>query len=147
MRLDYTLNDFLHDSTLKPPYEDNETLWLYADKFDRLMACDPRKFVDWAAMAVTEKGRDIKATASLLAAAGKKVLEQPPIKYCFLAVDCEVIQKYKERIPQIVDLGPPSMYWGSKTIPILANVYQLPKGIQKLLILVYRIKGYVQLLK
>jgi hypothetical protein len=76
----------------------------------------------------------------------KKAWEQPPIKYCFLAADCEVIHKYRERIPQLVELGPPVMYWGSKTIPILANVYQLPKGIQKILILVYRIKGYIQLL-
>jgi hypothetical protein len=144
-RLDYNSNDSQQDSKLKPPYEDNETLWLYADIHDWLMSCDPRKFVDWAAMAVTKEGRDIKATANLLARAVKRAWGQPPIKYCFVAADLDIAIRYKEKIPQIVDLGPPVMYWGSKTMPFLVDLYQLPKGLQKLLILVYRIKGYAQI--
>lgn len=144
-RLDYNSNESQQGSKLKPPYEDNETLWLYADIYDWLMSCDPRKFVDWAAMAVTKEGRDIKATANLLGRAVRRAWGQPPIKYCFVAADLDIAKRYKEKIPQIVDLGPPVQYWGSKTLPFLVNLYQLPKGLQKLLILVYRIKGYMQI--
>ena len=147
-KLDYTSNEALHDSKLKPPYEDNKTLWLYADIFDWLMKCDPRKFVDWAAIAVTQEGRDLKAADGMIGGAVKRAWEQPPIKYCLIAADWELIKSKKKRIPQImsqiVDLGPPVMYWGSKTMPFLVDLYQLPKGILKLLIVVYRIKGYMQ---
>jgi hypothetical protein len=144
-RLEYDSNESQQDSKLKPPYEDNETLWLYADIYDWLMSCDPRKFVDWAAMAVTKEGRDIRATANLLGRAVKRAWGQPPIQYCFVAADLEIAKRYKEKIPQIVDLGPPVMYWGSITMPFLVNMYQLPKGLQKLLIFVYRIKGYMKI--
>jgi hypothetical protein len=144
-RLDYNSNESQQDYRLKPPYEDNETLWLYADIYDWLMSCDPRKFVDWAAMAVTKEGSDIKATANLLGRAVKRAWGQPPIKYCFVAADLHIAKRYKEKIPQIVDLGPPVIYWGSKTLPFLVDLYQLPKGVQKLLILVYRIKRYMKI--
>ncbi|UCH21444.1 MAG: hypothetical protein JSU83_23600 [Deltaproteobacteria bacterium] len=144
-RLEYSHQDALANTSLKPPFEDNQTLWLYADAYDLAMHLNPKKCYDWATVGVTQQGQERKVINGIFARAVTRTWAQPPLRYCFIAVDNEVYSRYKAKESKILTLGPSVMYWGSPTVPILIDFHKIAKGIQKLLIPVYRLKGYLGL--
>lgn len=149
-KLDYSSYDAMVDLSLIPPFEDNETLWLYADKYDDVKKINPSRCVDLATIAVSEEGRNQKASIAIITRMITRIWEQPPIRYAFVAMDTEVYNKWKVRnVPHGVHtpLGPSAQYWGSSTTPILMDSFLYPRGIQKIIILLFRLKGYFKLTK
>ncbi len=148
--LHYTSHDAVNDASLKPPYEDNKTLWLYLDKFDEALALNPSRCIDMATLAVSEEGRRLKASIAIISRMISRIWEQPPIRYAFVAMDTEVYDRWKVRdVPHGVHkpLGPSVKYWGSPTTPILMDSFMYPRGFRKLVIILFRLKGYLKLSK
>lgn len=146
-RLDYSSNEAILDPSLIPPFEDNKTLWLYSDKYDEAMRINPLRCVDLATIAVSEEGRNLKASIAIIRRMITRIWEQHPIRYAFVAMDTEVYDKWKVRdVPHGVHtpLGPSVQYWGSPTTPILMDSFLYPRGIQKIVILLYRLKGFLK---
>jgi len=84
----------------------------------------------------------MKATYAINARTVTRVWEQPPLRYCFGAPDHKYYSRYKDKGLPITELGPSVHYWGSPTIPILIDLNRALKGIQKIIIFIYRLKGY-----
>jgi hypothetical protein len=143
--LSYSSEDLLADKSLRPPFEDNKTLWLFADKYADVLAMHPKQFLEMATGSVTEKGRRLKAVVAMASRTITRAWEQPPIRYALLALDTEAYNKWSLLVPPkaFSVLGPTVQYWGSPTIPLMVDLLLLPKGGLKLLIPFYRLKGYL----
>jgi hypothetical protein len=146
-RLSYSSGDVLAHKTLRPPFEDNKTLWLFADKYTDLLAMHPKRCFDMATGSITEEGRRLKAAVAMASRTMMRAWEQPPIRYALLALDIDTYQKWSVVAPPraLTPLGPTVQYWGSPTIPFLVDAFLLPKGALKLFILFHRLKGYLHL--
>lgn len=149
-KLSYSSHDAINYPSLRPPFEDNKTLWLYSDKFSEALVLNPSRCIDMATIAVSEEGRKLKASIAIISRMITRIWEQPPIRYAFVAMDTEVYDKWKVRdVPHGVHipLGPSVKYNGSPTTPILMDSFMYPMGIRKLIILLFRLKGYLKLTK
>ncbi len=144
-RLNYSYQEALSDPKLKPPYENNQSLWLYSNHYDRVLKLDPRKCIDIAAMAIIPSRRDGNISKILVTGVLLRGWEQSPIRYAIAAADETFYKKIKERNLPFEALGPSIMYWGSPTIPTLVDSFEIPKGFQRLLIPFYRLRGYLNL--
>ena len=131
------------NSSLKVPFENNNVLWLFSDRYDQVMKLNPSHCIDLATIAISSEGRRMKAIYAINARAVTRVWEQPPLRYSLLAVDHGVYCRYKAKGLPITELGPPVLYWGSLTVPILIDFNQIPTGIQKIMIFLYQLKGYI----
>jgi hypothetical protein len=146
-KLGYTSYDAAIDLSLSPPFTDNDTLWLFSDKYDEVMKISPSKCVDLATIAVSEEGRNQKASVAVIARMITRIWEQYPIRYAFVAMDTEVYNRWKERdVPPGVHipLGPSVQYWGSPTTPILMDSFFYPRGLQKVVIPLFRMRGFIK---
>ena len=149
-KLGYSSHDAINKSSLRPPFEDNKTLWLYSDRFSEALVLNPSRCIDMATIAISEEGRKLKASIAIISRMITRIWEQPPIRYAFVAMDTEVYDKWKARdVPHGVHipLGPSVQYSGSPTTPILMDSFMYPRGIRKLIILLFWLKGYLKFSK
>ena len=144
-RLDYTSTEFRHDESLRLPKGDNRSVYLFADAYDRIMRLDPRKCIDLSTISIASNCRGGNVSAKLITRTMTRTWETPPARYGFLVVDSGYCRKNQSRNIPLEDLGPPVMYWGSHSIPVIIDSYTLLKGFHKLFLLFYRAKGYVGL--
>ena len=142
--LDIPSHEAINDPKLIPPSEAIHNLWLYPDQYDRISKLDSRKCIDLATMAILPRWRDGKTSKALTTGVLLRGWESPPVRYAFGAMDESFFKKAKERNLPFVALGPSVMYLGSPTIPVWVDSYGIPKGFQKLILLLYRIKGHLK---
>ena len=143
-RLNYSSREAFDDTKLTSLGEDNKTLWLYSDEYDRVMKLDPRACIDLASIAVIPSRRDGEIPKVITIAVLLRSWERPPIRYGFGAVDEIFLKKIIERNLPFEALGPSVMYWGSPCVATLVDSFKIPRGFQRLLIPVYRLKGYLR---
>jgi len=143
--LSYSSEDVLADKSLRPPFEDNKTLWLFANKYADVLSMHPKQCFDMSTGSVTEKGKRLKAVVAMASRTITRAWEQPPIRYALLALDSDAYDKWSALVPPkaFSVLGPMVQYWGSPTIPLMVDLFLLPQGGLKLLIPFYRLKGYL----
>jgi len=143
-RLDYTFAQYRHDKSLKSPEGDNRSTYLFADAYDRIMRLDPGKCIDLSSIAISSSCRGSDVFAKLITRTMTRTWESPPARYGLLVVDSGYCRKMQRKLP-IEDLGPPVMYWGSHSIPVIIDSCAIPKGLHKLFLFLYRAKGYLGL--
>jgi hypothetical protein len=142
--LDFPSHEAVNDPKLIPHSEDIQSLWLYSDQYDRIAKLDPRKCIDLATMAILPSRRDGKTSKALITGVLLRGWENPPVRYALGAMDEIFFKKANERNLPFEALGPSVMYLGSPTLPVLVDSYKIPKGFQKLLIPLYRLKGHLK---
>ena len=144
-QLDYTAAEFRLSDSLESPRGDNQRVYLFADAYDRIMRLDPGKCLDLSTISIAPDYRGGRVYAKLITRTMTRTWETPPSRYGFLVVDAGYCRRLQAKKLPLEDLGPPVMYWGSLSIPVIIDSYTLPKGFQKLLIFLYRMKGYLGL--
>ena len=144
-RLDYTAAEFQLSESLESPGGDNQSVYLFADTYDRIMHLDPGKCLDLSTISIALNHRGGNVYSKLITRTMTRTWETPPSRYGFLVVDAGYCRKLQTQKLPLEDLGPPVMYWGSRSIPVIIDSYNLPQGFYKLLIFFYRIKGYLGL--
>jgi hypothetical protein len=143
--LDFSSREALDNQRLKPPSEETQYVWLYSDQNDRISKLDPRRCIDLATMAILPDWRDGKTSKALTTAVLLRGWEKPPVRYALGVMDEPFFLKAIERNLPFEALGPSVMYDGSLSIPVLIDSYKIPRGFQKLILLLYRIKGHLKL--
>jgi hypothetical protein len=142
--LDFSSRDAPDNLRLMPPSEEIQCIWLYSDQNDRISKLDPRRCIDLATMAILPRWRDGKTSKALTTGVLLRGWEKPPIRYALGVMDESFFRKAIERNLPFEALGPSVMYEGSPTIPVLIDSYKIPKGFQKLILFLYRIKGHLK---
>ena len=67
------------------------------------------------------------------------------VRYAFMATDTPFYKKLAKRGLPIEELGPSTMYWGSPTIATLIDSFQIPKGLQKIILPLCYIKSKINM--
>jgi len=107
----------------------------------KLMAMDPRRFIDIATMAVPAEGRDGRASRALITGLMRYVWGTAPLRYVLAAVDAVFYGKLKARGLPFEDLGPPVLYWGSPSTATFADARRISWGFGILLSSYDRLRG------
>jgi hypothetical protein len=126
---------------LFPTLDHAEVLRIDPEKLARILAMNPRRFIDIATMAVSKEKRDARASKALITRIMTHVWEMPPLRYALAGIDTVFYEKLKARDLPFEDLGPSVPYWGSPTTATFIDIYRIPKGPLKLVILCYVLRG------
>ncbi len=126
---------------LFPTLDHAEELRIVPEKLARIMAMNPRRFVDIATMCISKEKRDARASKALITRIMTHVWEMPPLRYALAASDTAFYGKLKARDLFFEDLGPSVPYWGSPTTATFIDSYRIPKGLLKLVIPCYVLRG------
>jgi hypothetical protein len=137
--LNYRLSDARKNPELKPPFEDDKTLWLYKDSFEQVLQLDPSKCHDLATMSILRSKRNGIVSSGLIRATLVHSLQMAkPISLS--CIDTPFFEKLVLRGYPYEQLGPSVKYWGSPTTPCMVSGYHILKRFQKLIIPYLRIK-------
>jgi ornithine decarboxylase len=141
--LDYSYEASVNNPQLKPPYEDNKTLWLYFDVYEKIRTLSPANTLDLSSMAIKRNRRDSSASKRIITNIMYRIWSQNK-KYAFGAIDTTFYQKLKSRGLPFMDMGPSVMYWGTPTTPTLINTHEILSGYKKMIIPYMRLQGLVE---
>jgi hypothetical protein len=131
---------------LFPTIDHAEELGIPTGILNRILAMNPRRCFDIATMAVSREDRDGRASKALIGAILVRVLGLPRLRHCFATIDTSFYRKLKERRLPFEDLGPSAMFMGSMSTAAMIDVFRIPRGLQKLLIPLLKIRGYWRVL-
>ena len=126
---------------LFPTIDHAEELRISHEKLARIMAMNPRRFIDIATMAVSQEKRDARASKALITRIMTHFWEKPPLRYALAGIDTAFYGKLKARDLPFEDLGPSIPYWGSPTTATFIDSYRIPRGLLKLVIACYIVRG------
>lgn len=126
---------------LFPTLDHGSELRIDQEKLARLMTMDPRRFIDIATMAIPKENRDARASRALITGIMRHVWGKPPLRYALAAIDTVFYGKLKARVIPFEDLGPSVPYWGSPSTATFADAYRVLRGIGKLVLAYYRVRG------
>ncbi len=130
------------DFGIFPTIDAYKKLGISEDKMEMLMKLNPKKVVDTSSMAIGEKYRDYVSSNLLWMRMFTRAWELG-IRYGVAAIDTSFFLKLKKRFP-CEEMGPPKMYWGSYTTPTFIDSYKFAKGIKRLGVYGYRVKGLIK---
>ena len=108
-----------------------------------LASLDPRKTVDFSSTAVVRKARRTRALQAIFTRTILRIWETER-RFGLACVDTPLYRKYKARALDFRDLGPSTFYWGSPTTAAIIDTYSIPKGKDRLLIPLCRVKGLLE---
>jgi hypothetical protein len=132
---------------LFPTLDHAKELRIDPDRLARIMAMDPRQFIDISTMAIPTEARDARVSNALIAMSMKHVWGMPPLRYALTAIDTVFYRKLKERELPFEDLGPSVPYWGSPSTATFADSYRVLRGGWKLVAACYVIRGWGRILR
>jgi ornithine decarboxylase len=138
--LDYSYEEAGRNPELKPPYEDNKTLWLYSDMYEKVLVLEPTNTLDLTSMAIKRNKRYSAASKRIITQIMHRAWSQNK-KHALGAIDTPFYQKLKARSLPFMDLGPSVIYWGTPTTPALLVTQEVFTGLKKMIIHYKRLQG------
>jgi hypothetical protein len=126
---------------LFPTLDHAEELCIDPKKLAKIMAMNPRRFIDISTMSISKEKRGARASRALITRIMTHGWESPPLRYALAGIDTAFYEKLKARDLPFEDLGPPVPYWGSLTTAVFIDSYRIPKGPLKLVIAYYVVRG------
>jgi hypothetical protein len=130
------------ETGLFPTLDHGAELRIDLEKLARIMAMDPRRFIDIATMAIPKAQRDARVSRALITQVMKHVWERPPLRYALAAIDTVFYGKLKARGLSFEDMGPSVLYWGSPSTATFGDSYRVLKGFEKLIMVCHVIRGW-----
>jgi len=126
---------------LFPTMDHAEELKIDTEKLAKIMAMNPRRFIDISTMSISKEKRDTRASKALITWIMTHGWEMPPLRYALAGIDTAFYEKLKARDLPFEEIGPSVPYWGSLTTATFIDSYRIPKGLLKLVIAYYIVRG------
>jgi hypothetical protein len=126
---------------LFPTIDHAEELRIAPEKLAKILSMNPRQFIDISTMTISKEKRDARASRALITRIMTHAWEMPPLRYALAGIDTVFYEKLKARDLPFEDLGPSVPYWGSPTTATFIDSYRIPRGLLKLVIAYYVVRG------
>ncbi len=132
---------------LFPTLDHGSELRIDPEKLARIMRMDPRRFIDIATMAIPGENRDARTSTALITELMQRVWGMPPLRYALAAIDTVFYEKLKARDLPFADLGPSVLYWGSPSTATIGDSYRALRGVRRLVMAYYRVRGWARVIR
>lgn len=113
---------------LFPTIDSAEELRINQMHYEWLMGLNPQTIVDLSAAAIRRDFRNGKISNLLFQKVIRRVFGSPPLRFGLGAPDAAVLKYYKKIGFYPLELGKPTLYWGSMTTPILIDTHRVLKS-------------------
>jgi hypothetical protein len=141
VRIVYAPEAWVMGPGLFPTLDHAEELRIVPEKLSRIMAMNPRRFIDISTMTISKEKRDARASKALITRIMTHAWEKGKIRYALAGIDTAFYDKLKARNLPFEDIGPSVPFWGSPTTAAFIDSYRIPKGFLKLVIAYYVVRG------